>query len=133
MTIYGGNMEWLTIECMNFNPHEPHTWREGFLWRTKKECGGRPEFDTAPKFPEFGRTINKIREDLGFPKYIPNAALVPMKIVEHKHDYRLKKEFTFGPKKESDLLWKCDWVDCNHYFVTDRKLWWDKGVWYDVY
>ena len=33
-------MELVTVECMNFHPHDPHTWREGFLWLKKKKCQG---------------------------------------------------------------------------------------------
>jgi hypothetical protein len=36
------------IECMNFKPHDPHTWREGFLWHSKKTCGGVPEWVQTP-------------------------------------------------------------------------------------
>ncbi|ASD52291.1 hypothetical protein QCN32_gp71 [Arthrobacter phage Niktson] len=35
-------MEFITIECSNRRPHAPHTWREGFLWHRKRECGGVP-------------------------------------------------------------------------------------------
>jgi hypothetical protein len=35
-------MEFITVECMNPNAHEAHTWREGFLWHRKRECGGVP-------------------------------------------------------------------------------------------
>lgn len=36
-------MEFITVECMNTKPHAPHTWREGFMWHRKRECGGVPE------------------------------------------------------------------------------------------
>lgn len=35
-------MEFVTVECMNLNPHDAHSWREGFLWYRKRECGGVP-------------------------------------------------------------------------------------------
>lgn len=35
-------MEIVTIECMNFMPHYPHEWREGFLWLRKRKCEGVP-------------------------------------------------------------------------------------------
>lgn len=36
-------MEFITVECMNPKPHAKHSWREGFLWLTKKDCGGVPK------------------------------------------------------------------------------------------
>jgi hypothetical protein len=37
-------MEFITVECMNPRPHAAHSWREGFLWYRKRECGGVPKF-----------------------------------------------------------------------------------------
>ncbi|QFG08747.1 hypothetical protein PBI_INGRID_77 [Arthrobacter phage Ingrid] len=36
-------MEIITVECMNPRPHKAHSWREGFLWHRKRECGGVPQ------------------------------------------------------------------------------------------
>jgi hypothetical protein len=105
-------------DCGSYELHRTHNWRSGFLWRTKNNCRGT----------SYPRDWFELPDDF----VPPSAALVPMTIVDHKHDYKLQKAFRFGPKQESDLLWLCDWFGCNHYFVTDRNLWWTKGVWYDL-
>ncbi|QED11624.1 hypothetical protein PP914_gp135 [Arthrobacter phage Qui] len=104
----------ITVKCQNPQPHTSHSWREGFLWRTKKKCDGVPVH--LAKFPEAS-----------------TPAEVPMQIIDHKHDFKLTDEFPFGPKEDSDILWVCDWLDCKHYFVIDRDLWWIDGVKYDTY
>jgi hypothetical protein len=54
-------MEYITVECMNQFPHDPHTWREGFLWRHKKTCGGVPQW-----FKEFHVPEKRCRHDFKF-------------------------------------------------------------------
>lgn len=112
-------------DCGGYYLHEAHSWREGFMYLTKRVCRGtvlEPElpedFEPPNAGLKLGKTVNQIRADLGLPEY-----------VGHKHFYQLKEKFSFGPKRETDILWGCN---CGQYFVTDRNLWWDKGVWYDV-
>jgi hypothetical protein len=99
-------------DCGSYAFHGPHTYREGFFWHEKKSCRGS-------YFPDIPDDFEP-----------PNAALVPMPIIpQHKHFFQLKEAYSFGPKLDTDILWGCD---CRYYFVTDRDLWWTKGVWYDI-
>lgn len=106
-------------DCGSYVLHKPHKYYTGFMgWRTK-QCGGSGQIweSTVP-------------EDF----VPPSAALVPLTIIDHKHDFKLTKESPLGPVRDSDIMWACDWLDCRHLFVTKRDLWRRKGgVHYDVY
>jgi hypothetical protein len=111
-------------ECGYYHLHRAHSWRGGFLWRKKKTCRGT-SFPSGP---------SDLPEDF----VPPSASLVPLTIVEHKHDFKLAEGIEapngyFLRKPEEDLLWVCDWNDCNHVFVTARDLWQEQGVPYNVY
>lgn len=58
-------MVYVTVECMNFSPHEPHIWREGFLWLSKKSCRGmsRTHYDLRMG----NKTVKQVREEAGYP------------------------------------------------------------------
>lgn len=95
-------------DCGAYILHEPHTYYTGFLGWKKRECRG-----TSFELPEDFEP--------------PSAALVPLQIIDHKHDFKLTKESPFGPVRDSDILWKCDWLDCKRFFIMERELWRRKG------
>ncbi|ASR83378.1 hypothetical protein SEA_CATERPILLAR_70 [Arthrobacter phage Caterpillar] len=47
----------IRVECCNPLPHDPHTWREGFLWHRRRVCGGVAEwfrkFEPRPQHRHF--------------------------------------------------------------------------------
>jgi hypothetical protein len=81
-------MDYITVECMSAKPHAPHSWREGFLWRHKKTCNGRP-FSTTN---ELWRAAN--------PRLLPHKTTVP----KHRH------VFVFKPELSDNvwLAWECN-------------------------
>jgi hypothetical protein len=106
-------------DCGAYILHEPHTYYTGFLGWKKRDCRGT-SFDLPEDFEP------------------PSAALVPLHIFEHKHDFKLVKGVQVGPdqflrKPDADILWECDWLDCKELFVIDRALWQEQGVPYNVY
>jgi hypothetical protein len=102
--------------CGSYQLHSEHSWREGFLLLRKVTCLGSIPPKGVPILPS---------------DFIPpSAALKPFE-KPHKHTYQLRSEFTFGQKNEGDILWRC--TVCKNYFATPRKLFWDKGIWYDIY
>lgn len=71
----------------NYEPHDPHTWRSGFLWLDRNECDGLKEhrctYDCS--YPcgaklYYGKTVNALRAEAGLPPYEP----------EEPHKHRLK-------------------------------------------
>jgi hypothetical protein len=89
-------MEIITIECMNTKPHDPHTWREGFLWHRKRECGGVPQ-----KVDRFGDMITAYCEaDIRY-----TAAMYETIIETEGH----RHYFGFCPDRSDDIvmLWEC--------------------------
>lgn len=106
--------------CGSYILHRPHKYYTGFMgWKTK-ECGGSP-------WPECQVEVPDELEESG-------SAEIPMKIIDHKHDFKLTRESPIGPVRDSDIMWACDWLDCRHLFITERDLWHRKGgVNYDVY
>lgn len=104
-------------DCGGYYLHSAHSWREGFLYLRKRVCRGTAVIN-PPK--PIGKTINQIREDLGLPEYES----------DHKHSYKLTDAFSFGPKRETDIVWYCE---CGNYFVTERRIWHTTGITYDVY
>lgn len=111
-------------DCGYYHLHQAHSWRGGFLWRKKKFCRGT-SFPSGP---------SDLPEDF----VPPSASLVPLKIVAHKHDMKLVEGIQVEPriflrKPDEDILWICDWNDCDERFIMNRKLWQEQGVPYNVY
>jgi hypothetical protein len=119
-------------DCGGYYLHDAHSWREGFLYLRKRVCRGTASI-RMPK--SSGKTIAQIRDGL---LGMPSSAQIPLTIIDHKHDFKLTSGFAVGterfvPKLETDILWHCDWLDCEHYFVISRSLWKEQGVPYDTY
>lgn len=140
-------------DCGSKKLHGSHYFWGGFAWYKKKFCRGSfpdckvelaDDFEPPNAALRPSKTVNQIRADMGYPEYQseeeedqPSVEL-PLTIIDHKHDFKLADGFDFGPdrfihKHESDLLWKCDWTDCNHLFVISRDLWYERGAPYDAY
>jgi len=112
------------VECGWPSLHTEHSWQGGFLFLTKKVCRGS-SFPSSP---------SDLPEDF----VPPSAALVPLTIFEHKHDFKLADGIKFASgkilrKREVDLLWVCDWLDCEHVYVTERAFWNKQGAPYNGY
>ncbi|UYL88265.1 hypothetical protein SEA_LILHUDDY_76 [Arthrobacter phage LilHuddy] len=85
-------MDYITIECMNRKPHEAHSWREGFLWHRKRECGGVPK-----KVDHIGNLL------IDYCKADVEATTALYMELFHRHDFRYAPE-------ESDrvtMTWEC--------------------------
>lgn len=102
----------LIIDCYNFKPHQPHEWREGFLWLRKRKCGGVPErrkLDAKTKAEIWDR-------------------IKPPELYQHRHFFKLTKVFKFraaDPQRnfdqwiDRDLIgWQCE---CEAWRVSNRE------------
>jgi hypothetical protein len=105
-------MELITVECMNPKPHEAHTWREGFLWHRKRECGGVPR-----KADPFDNMLSAYCEaDVRY-----TAALYETLFTteEHRHHFR------FAPVHSDGVImvWRCKISGCRESYTRFRSLW----------
>ena len=115
--------------CGSYKLHGEHHWYSGWFWSNRNYCPG----SNSDNFPGD-------REPIPFPDEHESeeTTLIPLVIFEHKHDFKLAKglptpggQFLRKPKK--DILWVCDWHDCDENFIIKRKLWKKQGAPYDVY
>lgn len=87
--------------CGALYPHNPHSWREGFLWHRKLTCKGHTE-----------ESITK-RDELILRLMNPAIGIrVTPEIFEHKHFYFLKWS------DEKTLMFECE--QCQHQLRMDR-------------
>lgn len=104
-------MEFITVECMNTKPHAPHTWREGFMWHRKRECGGVPQ-----KFDRFAEEISTYCEaDIRYTEALYETHFTKE---EHRHYYGFCAE-------KSDriyLVWECLDPFCKDRFTRFRSV-----------
>lgn len=90
-------MEYITVECMNMNPHKAHSWREGFLWHRKRECKGVPKY-VLHNWPREPLVNNYCEADVEM-----TSAL--FKRLYHRHKFQLHDDST-----NAYLVWYCK--DC---------------------
>jgi hypothetical protein len=88
-------------KCAAKFPHEPHSWRNGFLWLTRHNCIGVKSgvFDDLwsrdhnALYNVDVKNPNQIRKELGFPE------------INHKHFFR---STSHKWSKSLYLTWDCD-------------------------
>lgn len=105
-------MEYITVECMNMNPHKAHSWREGFLWLRKRECGGVPKFvlHNWDEKRDLALVNNYCEADVEMTTGLYNR-------LYHRHKFQLKEA------NYSFLVWECKDCPSNSAFVQARFVW----------
>lgn len=108
----------VTVECADPRPHDPHTWREGFLWHRKRICGGTPRV-----IDESAMTPNERRAMLGYCEADVEATAQVFEWLfrvepEHRHYYG------FSAEKSDPVLmvWECMDPFCDHEYTRFRSL-----------
>ena len=101
------------IECGVSLPHDPHTWREGFLWHRKCECEGVPAtFGTFDSFmPEYAKADVRYTASLYTNIFHPEEE-------PHRHYYGFSKE-------KSDIVhmvWVCLDPFCQEEYYRFRSV-----------
>ncbi|QFG13681.1 hypothetical protein PBI_SHEPARD_76 [Arthrobacter phage Shepard] len=97
-------MDYITIECMNRKPHKAHSWREGFLWHRKRECGGYQKIEKPDWLDTMITTYCQADVEATTALYME---------LFHRHDFRYAPE-------ESDRV-TMTW-ECRSCFVRHQKF-----------
>ncbi|QGZ17279.1 hypothetical protein SEA_GIANTSBANE_75 [Arthrobacter phage Giantsbane] len=97
-------MVYFTVECGDPKPHKAHSWREGFLWHRKRECGGCPE-----KSDWLSDIVVAYSE-----------ADVAMTTALYERLYHRHKFVLNGDTNSAYLVWHCEKEFCDTKFVQAR-------------
>lgn len=109
-------------ECGVQTPHEPHSWREGFLWHSKKSCKGMTHIEAVAVQDELLRRVSQVNPN----QKKTDRGVVYAKDKPHRHRFFLSQWWT----TEEELVFICDAhpMGCKVEHRFDREDFWKPPV-----